>query len=384
MGTVSCIERLRDYIAIPSVNPMGRSDVPEAIAGEARYAEEVRQNLRRLGLDAELLGDPSRPSVLAEARTEAAIDTVLFASHLDTVPVDGMEIDPFDPVIQGGRVYGRGACDTKSGMAALLAALERVLERGTLRRNVIVVGEADEELGGTGARDVLAHLEGRQTRPDWALATEPTDLRLVTHHKGVALARLVAHGRACHSSDPGAGRNAIVSLARAVLALEELAADLAGRKDPRLGPATLSVGRTAGGQAPNIVPDQAWLQMDRRLLPSEDPEQVRAEIEDALKRNGIEDVEIESCRIEKGALGTPDNHPAVRACRSALEGLGISGESAAVAFGTDAGIFAQEGLPGVVLGPGSIAQAHTVREYVEISQVETAVEIFVSLLEART
>ena len=383
MGTASCIERLRDYVAIPSVNPMGRSDIPETIAGEARYAEEVRQNLRRLGLDAELLGDPSRPSVLAEARTEAAIDTVLFASHLDTVPVDGMEIDPFDPVLQDGRVYGRGACDTKGGMAALLAALERVLERGTLRRNVIVVGEADEELGGTGARDVLAHLESRQVRPDWALATEPTDLRLVTHHKGIALARLVAHGRACHSSDPGAGRNAIVSLARAVLALEELAADLAGRRDPRLGPATLSVGRAAGGHAPNIVPDQAWLQMDRRLLPAEDPEQVESEIADALKRNGIDDVEIESCRIEKGALGTPDDHPAVRACRSALEGLGISGESAAVAFGTDAGIFAQEGLPGVVLGPGSITQAHTVREYVEVSQVETAVEIFVSLLEAR-
>ncbi len=383
MNATPSIKLLQDYIAIPSVNPMGRSDIPEAIVGEARYAEAVRQKLRQIGLDAEILGDPLRPSVLAEARTEAAVDTVLFASHLDTVPVDGMEIAPFDPVIQDGRVYGRGACDTKSGMAALLVALQRVLERGTLRRNVIVVGESDEELGSIGVTDVLAHLDNRQMRPDWALATEPTGLRLVTHHKGIALARLVAHGRACHSSDPDAGRNAIISLARAVLALEGLGKDLRKREDPRLGPATLSIGRVAGGQAPNIVPDHAWLQMDRRLLPAEDPEQVREEIENALTLHGIEDVEVESCRIEKGALGTPEDHPAVLACRSALQTLGMNGESAAVAFGTDAGIFAHKGLPGVVFGPGSIAQAHTDREYVETSQVEGAVEVFVALLEAR-
>ena len=302
MNATPSIKLLQDYIAIPSVNPMGRSDIPEAIVGEARYAEAVRQKLRQIGLDAEILGDPLRPSVLAEARTEAAVDTVLFASHLDTVPVDGMEIEPFNPVIQDGRVYGRGACDTKSGMASLLVALQRVLQRGTLRRNVIVVGESDEELGSIGVTDVLAHLDSRETRPDWALATEPTGLRLVTHHKGIALARLVAHGRACHSSDPDAGRNAIVSLARAVLALEDLGKDLRKRADPRLGPATLSIGRAAGGQAPNIVPDHAWLQMDRRLLPTEDPEQVKEEIENALKLHGVEDVEVESCRIEKGAL----------------------------------------------------------------------------------
>ena len=119
------------------------------------------------------------------------------------------------------------------------------------------------------------------------------------------------------------------------------------------------------------------------VLPAEDPQQVQREIEDALARHGVDDVEVESCRIEKGALGTPDSDASVRACRSALEVLSLPTESAAVAFGTDAGIFAQEGLPGVVFGPGSIKEAHTDREYVEVSQVETAVEFFVTLLEAR-
>ena len=109
MNATPSIKLLQDYIAIPSVNPMGRSDIPEAIVGEARYAEGgAAECFVQIGLDAEILGDPLRPSVLAEARTESAVDTVLFASHLDTVPVDGMEIEPFDPVIQDGRVYGRG------------------------------------------------------------------------------------------------------------------------------------------------------------------------------------------------------------------------------------------------------------------------------------
>ena len=228
------------------MNPMGRDDVPADVAGERRYAEHVREQLRGLALDAELVGDPDRPSVVAEAHVHpGASDTVLVASHLDTVPVDTMEIDPFDPVIADGRLYGRGACDTKGGMASLVEALALALEAGTLRRNVIVVGEADEEFTSIGVHDVLDHLGTR--RPDWLLATEPTGLQVVTRHKGIALIRLCAHGRACHSSDPDAGRNAIVGLSRAVLALDALGRELSQARDPALGPATLSVGLVGGG-----------------------------------------------------------------------------------------------------------------------------------------
>ncbi|MCZ6783701.1 MAG: M20/M25/M40 family metallo-hydrolase [Proteobacteria bacterium] len=380
MALAPCTRHLRDYVAIPSVNPMGRDDLPAGIAGERRYAEHLREQLRRLGLDAELVGEGERASVVAEARAQGAGDTVLVASHLDTVPVDGMEIDPFDPEIRDGRLYGRGSCDTKGGMAALLAALEVTLERGTLRRNVIVVGKSDEELGSRGVRDVLAHLGGR--RPDWVLATEPTELRLVTRHKGIALARLVATGRACHSSNPDAGRNAIVALARATLVLDALNEELRAREDPRLGPGTLSVGLVGGGQAPNIVPDAAWLVSDRRLLPGESGESVRAEIEAALSRAGIEDVAVESCRVEKGALATPDDHPCVRACLALLAEQGLPSEPATASFGTDAGVFAESDLPGVVWGPGSIEQAHTSREFVAVDQLEAASAWLVRLLES--
>src|SRR5690606_25581817 len=114
-GRARSVERLREYVAIPSVNPMDRDDIPASIAGERRYAEHLAAALRRLGLDAAVIGEGERASVVAEARPAGARGAPLVvASHLDTVPVDGMAIDPFDPRIEDGRLYGRGACDTKA------------------------------------------------------------------------------------------------------------------------------------------------------------------------------------------------------------------------------------------------------------------------------
>jgi len=375
------VELLRDYVAIPSVNPMERDDVPAAIAGERRYAEHLAAQLRRLGLDAEVIGAGERASVVAEARTAGARGApLLVASHLDTVPVDGMEIDPFDPRIADGRLYGRGACDTKAGMAALVAALETVLARGTLRRPLVLVGEADEEHGSAGVHDVLEHLGA--TRPAWALATEPTSLRVATHHKGIAELRLEARGAAAHSSAPAAGRNAIYAIARAALALEALADGLAARPDPTLGPGTLSVGRVGGGHAFNIVPDQAWLVADRRLLPGEDDTTVRREVEAALAAAGAAgDVALARVHARKPALATDRAAPCVRACRAALAAAGRDAPPASVAFATDAGVFAARGIPAVVMGPGSIEQAHTAREWVPLDEVAAMEDFFVRLLE---
>jgi len=367
-------------IAIPSVNPMGRDDLPSEITGEQAMAEHVAHELSRLGMDAALVGRGGRTSVVAEATAQAGAQTLLIASHLDTVPVDGMVIDPFDPVIEGDHLLGRGSCDTKAGMAALLEALDRVLERGRLGRNIIIVGEADEELGSQGVADVLAHLGSR--RPDWALATEPTELRLINAHKGVVHARICARGRACHSSNPSNGQNAIVLLARAILSIEQSAKVFARKPHPTLGAATLSIGIVSGGQAPNIVPDEAQIWVDRRTLPGEDPASVRAEIEASLAEAGVSaEVVVESCSEEKPPLETPVDSVATCATAGALESVGLSPACGHVAFGTDAGVFARAGIPGVVLGPGSIDVAHTSREFVPISEVEIMVRIFERLLE---
>jgi succinyl-diaminopimelate desuccinylase len=380
MSLSAAVRHLRDYVAIPSVNPMGRRDIDARWVGERRYAECVHQALTKLGVDSVLVGQGERRSVVAEVRAASAAETFLVASHLDTVPVDNMTIDPFDPVVKDGRLYGRGSCDTKAGMAALMTALERVLARGTLARNVVIVGEADEESSDSiGVRDVLAHLQG--ARIDWSIATEPTENRIVNAHKGTAVARIEAHGRACHSSDPSRGQNAIVGLAHAVLAMEGLASELVRHSHPGLGHATLSIGLIGGGQAPNIVPDRAWLAMDRRTLPGDTSQSITREIEDALSRAGVTGVEVAELRMGKEPLYLAPEHPAFQACRRALELCGCDPGPRSVAFGTDAGLFARAGIPSLVLGPGSIDRAHTEAEYVETEQLETAVAVFERLLE---
>ena len=124
------------------------------------------------------------------------------------------------------------------------------------------------------------------------------------------------------------------------------------------------------------------LLLDRRLLPGEDAGTLRAELESALAADGLSQVEIASCSVAKGPLGTSDDHPLLRSCQAALARCGLPGEPATAAFGTDAGVLeAEESLPGIVMGPGSIAQAHTAREFVELEQVEKMTEFFVHLLE---
>ena len=195
-------------------------------------------------------------------------------------------------------------------------------------------------------------------------------------------ARLCAKGRACHSSDPTQGVNAIVLLARAILAVEESAAVFTTRPHPQLGPATLSVGVVRGGQAPNIVPDEARVWVDRRTLPDETAESVQQQVAAALEDAGLAtDVVVESCTEEKPPLETGAADVATIRTAAALEAEGLSAQPTHVAFGTDAGVFGRAGLPGIVLGPGSIDVAHTSREFVPIDEVETMMRIFERLLE---
>ena len=372
---------LSDFVAIPSVNPMDRTDQDAAITGERRYAEHVAALLSGMHVDCVTVGAGERISVIGELRARDAIDTVLVASHLDTVPVDGMTIAPFDPQLKDDRLYGRGSCDTKGGLAALLAALERVLAQGTLRRNLIVVGEADEELGSLGVVDVLAHLGGRKA--DWVLATEPTSMRLVTAHKGRATVDVRAQGIAVHSSDPDRGQNAIFALSRAVLALEALHLTLRERADPRLGPPTLAVSLIGGGQASNVVPHEAWLVADRRLVPGDDAASVRAEIEAALERAGLTgSVRVAHVEMGKDALSTPEDHAAVLTCQRSLAACALDPRPTSAAFATDAGPLEAAGMPGVVLGPGAIADAHTAAESVPIDELDAMQRFFERLLSA--
>ena len=281
------VRLLKDLIALPSVNPMGRPLAgPEFFEG--RMTEYLLDFFRQLDVPAERIDvapvpgtDLQRANVIARFDNPASRVTLLIDAHQDTVPVDGMTIDPFNSVERDGRIYGRGACDDKGGMAAALVALARLVEtRPPRAANVVVSCTCDEESGARGMHDLI-QLWKKPTRrsallqqpPDLALIVEPTELDVVVAHKGATRWKIRTRGRACHSSEPAKGVNAIYRMARVVECLEEFAAELPRRVGPHAlcGAASLSVGRIEGGISVNTVPDECTIEIDRRIGCGERP-----------------------------------------------------------------------------------------------------------------
>ena len=371
------LERLlSDLVAIPSVNPMGRGR-EGAGYGEGALAEFVAESLRHAAVDVELDEvAPGRPNVIAhlDAGAEA---TLLLEAHLDTVFADRMIIDPFRPEIRGGRLYGRGACDTKGTLAAFLYALCSCAV-GTRKPavNILFLATADEEYGFTGAKRAVA----RGLKADFGIVGEPTGLHIVRAHKGVTRWKVITHGVAAHSAYPERGRNAIYAMAQVVGRLEQHASALMHQPvHPLLGTPTLSVGVIEGGQTVNIVPDRCMIEVDRRTLPGETDASVLGAAQKAL--DGLSGWEIVGPHLSIAGMEVSAEGTIVRVLgRSIREVTGdVVIESAQ--YATDAGVYNSHGIPAVVFGPGNIARAHTEEEYIELDQLHDAVRIVQRVLE---
>jgi acetylornithine deacetylase/succinyl-diaminopimelate desuccinylase-like protein len=370
---------LADLVSIPSVNPMGRP-LEGASFLEGRMSDYLMGWFRDLGVRVERRTiAPGRDNVLAWYDAPDSRRTLLFDAHQDTVPVDGMIIDPFRPAVEGGRLFGRGSCDIKGGMASMLLAFARLVkERPKGSASVLMACTVDEEFTHIGSSDLARYPHGAEL----AIVAEPTRLDLVDRHKGAVRWKIVAKGVACHSSTPERGRNAIYRMAEVVSLLAKYAYELASTApDPVLGPPTLSVGRIEGGQSVNIVPDRSLIEIDRRVIPgevlAECPAIVTAYLSEKL--GDISDLEFEPPWVRMPALSASEEGSGrwLESVRSAIEtATGRRPSVGGVPFGTDAGPLAAGGLPGFVFGPGDIAQAHTEDEWVELDQVRTAVDAY--------
>jgi acetylornithine deacetylase len=387
-------ETLARLVAIPSVNPMGR-DVCGPPFFEGRLTDHLEVLLGEIGLTVERQPvHPGRENLIA--RLDGALPPedggalLLLDSHQDTVPVDGMTIEPFSPEIRDGRLYGRGSCDTKGGMAAALAAVSRLAEeRPPGMPSVLMVFSVNEEYGFTGARAAaelcLGAAPGRivPRRPDAAVVVEPTGLEVVVAHKGMVRWQCSTRGRAAHSAQPTAGENAIYRMAGVLQAIEAYARDVVGSlaSHPICGPATLSVGTIRGGVSVNTVPDRCTIELDRRLPPGEDPDEARQGLIDHLAAVLGSGFPVEHEPPYLVGLPLSDEHNAAAAQRLARAIREVTGEcrQAGVPYGTDAADFAAVGIPTVVFGPGRLAQAHTEDEWIASSEVEQAAEIFYRL-----
>jgi acetylornithine deacetylase len=371
---------LRDLVALPSVNPMGRAlQGPEVY--EHRVTAYLEEFFRGLGVAIERQTvPPQRDNIVAHCDASGARRTIVLEAHQDTVPTDNMTIDPFGAVIENGRLYGRGACDIKGGMAAMLAAFARIVrERPTGAANVIMACSVDEEHTSYGVRLLVE----RGLKADAAIVAEPTGLNIVHAHKGICRWQIITPGRSCHSSAPEQGVNAIYRMGRLLVAIDKYAAQLrASRADPLLGPPTLSVGRIEGGTSVNTVPDRCRIEIDRRLVPGEDPETAPAELSAFLKQEGIDFPFETQPWFKVGALDPRGSEDLVTRLGTAIDAVVGKHDVTAVPYGTDASTIAAAGIPSVVFGPGDIAKAHTCDEWVSLAEVEHASEILYRFLKS--
>ena len=266
---------LRELIALPSVNP-AFLPAKDPRAGEQRVAEFLAATAAKAGLDVEFQTVAAgRANLLARLPVRGQPrQRVVLAPHMDTV---GAADGQFSPSRRGGRLYGRGACDTKGSVAAMLVALGELARSGQrpAETEIVFAGLVDEEHGQKGSRALVAS----GLRADLAIVGEPTRLQVVTAHKGTLWLKLETRGRSAHGSSPELGCNAVHAMARVVEVIQTAyAAQLRRRRHPLLGSPSVSVGAIRGGTQANIVPDRCTILLDRRTLPGETEAGVRREL----------------------------------------------------------------------------------------------------------
>jgi len=374
-------ELLNRLVACPSVNPDAGPSGGD-IFGESRMVTLLAQIVGGWGgviSRADLGG--GRQNFMA---TWPGVDqrrSLLLEAHADTVAVDRMTVPPFGPMVRDGKLYGRGACDTKGSMAAMLLAIRRVLD-GQAKPPVTIhfASTADEEGGAAGAIRLLA--DG--LRPSAAIVGEPTDLGVACAHKGACRFRITTHGRTAHSSVPNQGINAVELMAHIVTAIKhEMAVEMASQDGGTLGKPTICVTRITGGQAVNIVPGQCQIEVDRRCLAGENrtglERQMRTLLARIINQCPGAGYELEVFQWYP-ALAADEAGPLASAMVQACENVTGSGRRVVVPYATNAGFFSEAGIPCVVFGPGSIKQAHTVDEYVELQQVVQASRVYEEMI----
>jgi len=376
------VELLQKLIAIPSVNPEGSGDPGTTRVGESECAHYVADFLQQCGAEVTLEEvEPNRPNVIGRFASNQLEGQnkprVLFAPHTDTVSVAGMTIDPFGGEIRDGKIWGRGASDTKGTMAAMLWAFRELGERiSNLNVEIGFVGLMGEETGQPGSRH-FAKNHGAEW--DFAIVGEPTELNLVCQHKGCVWIQLSTQGQAAHGATPERGENAITSMLNILQKINtEFRVLLQGEEymNPLLGSPTVNIGTIQGGSKTNIVPDHCEATLDFRVTPELMARGgVTKRLEQYLDEQGLLSMVNMDTILECAALDTDAENPFVK------QVLALGSESIGAPWFCDAAWLAGGGIPAIALGPGSIAQAHTEDEWLEIAALEKGAVFYQKIME---
>jgi acetylornithine deacetylase len=365
------IEVTRSLVRAGGQNPPGEEAATVAVLADAAAG---------LGLDVCTVPvEPGRDN-LRVTLSYGSGPGLLVLGHTDVVPVgDGWTKDPFEGVLAGGRIYGRGTSDMKGGLAAALSAMAAL--RGTdLRGPVELAALVDEEENGIGIRAYVDSVPAGSFLG--CVTAEPTDLQTIIGARGACYLRIDVHGAACHAGTPGDGANAIYGAARVVTEIERMHTELADHRHALLGPATFSVGQIQGGTGGSVVPAECSVVVDRRLLPGETAADVLNDMRSRVAALRLADrgltVDV-SMPMEMPAFETQADSPLVCAVEAAVSDAGgptlqPGGWTAAC----DGGFVARDlSVPVVVLGPGSVSeQAHRPDESAAIDELVTAARAY--------
>lgn len=382
------IEWLRELVQLPSVNPGGSTHFDPNIHSEKRVTDWLENWAKSNGI--QYFRQPVAPDrdnlVMIVPGKGNAPGTQLWEVHQDTVDVPGMTVAPFGGDIRNGKLFGRGACDVKGSMAAMLGALERICKQSTGNSDRIILAcTVDEEHTFLGVQALLGKKRGtvrtganQECLPDFAIVAEPSNLGMISSHKGVIRWHIHVMGVACHSSTPEQGSNAVYAAAEIAKKIAYMQAEMrAGASDP-MSMGSICLTQIIGGSAPNIVPQECTMLLDRRIGLEERPEDAEKQLLEAISSLSLDkDIRwnVSAPIIRCPALRPSGNELARAKLAPAIQKITGSCETQSVAFGTDASTLAEHGIPSVVFGPGDIRQAHTKDEWIDIGQVETATEI---------
>ena len=375
--TERALELLKDLIAFDTSNLPGNEKscacYLETVLGQDGF-ETVVQVLPEY---------PERANLIASIGNKEGTH-LIYNGHLDVVPAgEGWHSDPFQAVIQDGKLYGRGACDMKGGVAAMAAAALALKEEGFPFHGgqLVLVFVCDEELHDMGIKYYIASPEF--VKADYGVISEPSGGKFCLAHRGVARYEISVLGVSCHAGAPENGINAMTNAGYALLALERLSQSLASRTHEILPPPTLAPTVINGGLKDNIVPDLIRIQVDRRMLPGETIESCQKEIEEVLdqvkrKRAGF-DYSIRPYVCLNAGYVARDSE-IVKICNKVYErSLGKEAVNTFFSGGNDQNFLVDAGVPTLVFGPGKMEQAHTVDEYVEIEEIRESTEFFYQL-----
>lgn len=374
------LRELGGQVSVTEVQP-GRPNVVarfpaaserSAQAGQERVGPQLPAGQGRAGLQTEQ-EQAGRQAGAAQGGSSGRAPVVALVPHLDTVGVAGMTVEPFTPLLKDGRIYGRGASDTKGPMAAALWALRSWLQSDAAAASTVTwvfAATMGEEEMSTGASALCAS----GFKADFAIALEPTDLQIVRASKGVLRVWARARGVACHSSTPHKGQNAIYKMLPFLDACAgDLSTHFAAQSDADLGAASLNLGVLQGGGELNIVPDACCAGIDVRTHPAFP----NAQALECLQR-AAEGIELAVHRDGPPYVLAADN-PWLRALLPYASGVTVA------PWFSDANVLNAHGTPAVAFGPGKMAQAHTKDEYIALTDLEqgaAALEAFIRSVSA--